>query len=668
MRNHHAASSHWRLLWRITAPGVLALGVLWLAFGDGATSVAAKEKKPTTLRPFHLLAKVKKEARIELGRRLFFEPAASPSGLRSCASCHLPEHGFSDPKRVSIDDFGETRRHSQPILDTAHNPTAHWDGEFKGVADLVDARLSTTPFSGSYGGRGGAMPMRGGFLKIDVETKKKEKTGKDEEPKEEKVGTDFVANLLKKFFEHLKAGTEISIVHNTSNFSNQVPVKLKQSGRYREGFQAAFGSHEITLERIGAALDAFCKTIESTEAPYDRFRAGDETALSDAARRGLRLFEGKAGCADCHLTTPHAKAGKPLFTDFAFHNTGVALEDARTAKDQPHRPAIQALRLLQRGMLKSHMKGERGLELTADHGHMAVSAKTEHLRAFKTPTLRDVAKRGPYMHNGRFATLGDVIRYYAKGGGEDKRKDAKLEPFEVTDEEVADLVAFLKSLSGDVRPGLASKAWQKRAKKTTLQFIDWNHKPLRGLVVTVKPVGDPLPGTAGTRRVMTTDAKGKIEFEHGATTHTELGLPEDLIPVGGPLVPDTCRNAKVRVPIKGRMKLTLTFSKDHEVPEKIVARHGPGFSRRGFRVERRVNGEVTVVGGNGLQRPVTNFIRTGVVTVKDTQVARYEGWVRADAVPQVVLEVPGIIDGPKKHRPSLVLAPDQEMRLDLSSF
>jgi hypothetical protein len=94
-------------------------------------------------------ARTTEEARIELGRRLFFDPLASRSGARACSSCHDPEHGYSDPGARSEDDVARTGRHSQTLLDGHRNPTAHWDGEFDSIEELVTARLGT--FSGVRG-------------------------------------------------------------------------------------------------------------------------------------------------------------------------------------------------------------------------------------------------------------------------------------------------------------------------------------------------------------------------------------------------------------------------------------------------------------------------------------------------------------------------------------
>src|SRR5207244_3171464 len=103
----------------------------------------------------------------------------------------------------------------------------------------------------------------------------------------------------------------------------QIPlphVTLGSAGRYRAAFEAAFGDSAPTAERLVAAISAYCRSIRSGEAPYDRFAAGDAEALSPAARRGLELFRGEAGCASCHLMDgPRAS-----FSDYRFHRTGVS--------------------------------------------------------------------------------------------------------------------------------------------------------------------------------------------------------------------------------------------------------------------------------------------------------------------------------------------------------
>jgi cytochrome c peroxidase len=175
-----------------------------------------------------------------------------------------------------------------------------------------------------------------------------------------------------------------------------VVAKLNQIKGYKEQFQKIFGT-DVTADGIAKALAAYERTIVSTDAPYDKFKAGDKTALSEPAQRGMKLFFNKANCSACH-------AGHN-FTDHGFHNIGVpGNDDGRTV------------------VTKS--LGDKG--------------------AFKTPTLREIAKTGPYMHDGSMKTLEDVVAHYMKGGTPHPQLDEELYPLKLTPEEVSDLVTFLK--------------------------------------------------------------------------------------------------------------------------------------------------------------------------------------------------------------------------------
>jgi len=176
--------------------------------------------------------------------------------------------------------------------------------------------------------------------------------------------------------------------------------RLNKIEGYRQQFQKIFGT-DATPEAVAKALASFERTILSGNAPYDRFKAGDKTALSESAQRGMNIFFNKAFCSACH-------AG-PNFTDGAFHNIGVGMD-----KKDPDvgREAI------------SKMLGDRG--------------------AFKTPTLREIARTAPYMHDGSLKTLEDVIEYYRKGGNPNPQLDEEIFPLKVTEEEKKDLITFLK--------------------------------------------------------------------------------------------------------------------------------------------------------------------------------------------------------------------------------
>ena len=169
---------------------------------------------------------------------------------------------------------------------------------------------------------------------------------------------------------------------------------------YAEQFQAVFGE-PVSAENIAKAIAAFERTVLSGNAPYDQHKAGDEAALSEQAKAGMKLFFGKANCSGCHSGSN--------FTDNGFHNLGVSF-----LKEDPDvgREAISGL------------EGDRG--------------------AFKTPSLRDIAQTAPYMHDGSLATLEDVVEYYNKGATANDYLDEEIFPLKLNEEQKASIVAFLK--------------------------------------------------------------------------------------------------------------------------------------------------------------------------------------------------------------------------------
>jgi cytochrome c peroxidase len=189
-----------------------------------------------------------------------------------------------------------------------------------------------------------------------------------------------------------------------------VEERLKGDPIYAEQFKAAFPPDgAITEDHIGKAIASFERTVLSGNSPYDRFIAGDKDAMSESAQRGYAIFkdEKKGNCVTCHVNFN--------FTDENYNNLGVGMK----AK-------------------------------TLDLGHYAVSKLEGHKGAFKTPTLRDVARTAPYMHDGSERTLEGVINLYEKGGVANQWLSAKMKPIKLTKQEKADLVEFLKALSGEV--------------------------------------------------------------------------------------------------------------------------------------------------------------------------------------------------------------------------
>ena len=187
--------------------------------------------------------------------------------------------------------------------------------------------------------------------------------------------------------------------------------RLTNDREYRRQFQAAFQS-DPTAENLAQALASFVRSILSGDSPLDRFLNGDTGALSPAARRGFDIFRGKGNCTACHMG--------PNFTDEQFHNTGVAWHDGKLL----------------------------------DIGRFAVTGKDGDQGAFKTPTLREVARTSPYMHDGSLATLAKVIDFYNRGGNPNPHLDPELHPLRLTPQEKQALLAFLRALNGTVQDGI----------------------------------------------------------------------------------------------------------------------------------------------------------------------------------------------------------------------
>ncbi len=194
---------------------------------------------------------------------------------------------------------------------------------------------------------------------------------------------------------------------------DDVVRRLQQDEDYRTLFQLAFG-RAVNGGDLAKALASYVRTILSGNLPIDHYRyaKGERDALSERELQGLRLFRGKANCGVCHQG--------PNFTDERFHNTGVAWRGGSPS----------------------------------DSGRYFVTRQEGHVGAFKVPTLREVERTAPYMHDGSIATLEAVIEFCDRGGNANPYLDPILRPLHLTEEEKRALVAFLRSLSGDVQEGV----------------------------------------------------------------------------------------------------------------------------------------------------------------------------------------------------------------------
>jgi len=188
---------------------------------------------------------------------------------------------------------------------------------------------------------------------------------------------------------------------------DELVAKVQSIAGYPPLFEQSFGPGPVSVELIGKAIASFQRTLLSGNSDYDQFGlGGNERALSAQAQNGFRVFVGKGKCLRCHFGFN--------FTDERFHNLGIDWD-------------------------KDHV----------DVGRYGVTKNPKDLGAFKTPTLREIARTAPYMHDGRFATLRQVVDFYDQGSIPNPHLDPVIKPLNLAEQEKEDLVKFLHSLNGE---------------------------------------------------------------------------------------------------------------------------------------------------------------------------------------------------------------------------
>ncbi len=179
-------------------------------------------------------------------------------------------------------------------------------------------------------------------------------------------------------------------------------ARLNAIPEYKARFARIFPNEGVTQTTILAAIATFERTVVSSYAPFDAWVDGDATAVSDAAKRGFQLFTGKAHCSNCHVGW--------AFTDNKFHDIGTTSTDVGRSAFDPGNPLA--------------------------------------LYAFKTPSLRDTALRAPYMHDGQYNTLAEVVQHYVSKTIDRPSRSPLLQSTSLTTDEISDVVAFLETLTG----------------------------------------------------------------------------------------------------------------------------------------------------------------------------------------------------------------------------
>ena len=329
-------AQHSRHLATVLILGALAQGKIDSAHAQSAPSAAMKEQYRRAP-----ARPIENKALADLGRELFFDPKLSASGNTACATCHQPHLAWSVLEARSKSDSGAlTSRKSQTLIGIGHAGSAPvgWDGRNPTLEAQAKSSVAT-----------GSMSMRGTPTPVPVSV---------------------------------------------------IEQRFRANESYAGKFAVALPGAPIDIEAITRAVAAFERTIEPEDAPFDRWIAGDDGAISAGAKRGFELFNSKALCFTCHRGW--------RFTDDMFHDIGTSTTDRGRGTELKDNPMMQF--------------------------------------AFKTPTLRSVALRPPYMHNGSSATLEDVVRHYEKGGIDRPSRSPLMQPIKLTDEERRDLVAFIESL------------------------------------------------------------------------------------------------------------------------------------------------------------------------------------------------------------------------------
>jgi cytochrome c peroxidase len=284
---------------------------------------------------------VENKALAELGRLLFWDPRASASGKTACASCHSPNLGWGVLEPKSLNDSGKlTSRKSQPLIGVGYvQAPVGWDGRNPGLEAQAKSSIAT-----------GSMSMRETATPVKVEV---------------------------------------------------IEQRFRDNPDYVARFKAALPDAPIDIDSIVKAIAAYERTMEPGIAPFDRWVAGDEGAISESAKRGFVLFNRDANCFACHSGW--------RFTDDKFHDIGTTTTDLG-----------------------------RGREV-----------KDEDMQfAFKTPTLRSVATHPPYMHNASSADLYQSVKHYEKGGIDRPSRSPLLQPIQLSEQQRLDLVAFMETLTG----------------------------------------------------------------------------------------------------------------------------------------------------------------------------------------------------------------------------
>lgn len=231
--------------------------------------------------------------------------------------------------------------------------------------------------------------------------------------------------------------------------------KLTAIAEYRQDWQAVFGSARPTMHQLGDALAAYQRTLIAADTPFDRWRAGQNGALSAEAVAGFELFRGKAGCVSCHLVSDTTA----LFTDQQLHNTGIGYRQSQPQAARAHPVTLAPGVVLE---IDPSVYQDAAEPRPIDLGLYEITRNPDDRWKFRTPTLRNVALSAPYMHDGSLGTLRQVVEFYNDGGIGNPLLSPLIRPLNLADHEIDQLVIFLESLTSPEVDALVLDAMNTR--------------------------------------------------------------------------------------------------------------------------------------------------------------------------------------------------------------
>jgi len=316
-------------------------------------------------------------AKIELGRKLFFDRRLSLNDTFSCAMCHVPDQGFTNNElATAVGIEGRSvRRNSPTIYNVAYAELLFHDGR----EDRLEQQI--------WG------PL----------------LAKNE------MGNPSVGYLLNK---------------------------IRRIEDYRGRFEAAFDGRGVSMTTLGSALASYQRTLVSGDSAFDRwYYGGDADALSASARRGFEVFTSKAACSACHKIGENSA----LFMDNELHNTGLGFRESMGLRPEKQKVQVAPGVVIE---IDRDIIDRVGEPAPADVGLYEVTQNPGDRWKYKTPGLRNVALTAPYMHNGAFGTLREVVEFYDAGGVPNEGLSPLIRPLGLDAQEKDDLVAFLESLTG----------------------------------------------------------------------------------------------------------------------------------------------------------------------------------------------------------------------------